>query len=106
MNNLKLKKWEHRDLNELFDIAVIDFVLPNDAKLAIDTVLDHKGWCFQIFQRGVQSNFDIVEFCKGKGVTREVKNGRFQSDQTFDFNSNPDDVAEHVKTILETLTTT
>lgn len=104
VNTLKLKKWEHRDLNELFDIAVIDIVLPNGAKLAIDTVIDHKGWHFEIFQRGFQTNFDMLEYCKDKGIAGEVKNDRFHSDQTFEFNRDPDDVAKHVKSLLEKLT--
>lgn len=104
VNNLKLKKWEHRDLNQLFDIAVIDVVLSNDAKLAIDAVLDHKGWRIEIFQRGIQPNFDVVAHCQSKGIAGEVKNGRFHSEQKFKFNSNPDSVAEHIKNILEKLT--
>lgn len=105
VNGVKLKKWECRDLNQLFDIAVIDIVLPEkDVKVAIDSVLDHKGWRFEIFTRGNPSDFNVIEYCILKGIAGEANGGRLHPIEVFEFNSKPEQIKEYVVSLLEQLT--
>lgn len=104
VNGIKLKLWEHRDLNQLFDIAVIDIVFENAVKLAIDSVIDHQGWRFEIFQRGSALGFNVAEFCKEKGIIGDLKDGRYRVTQTFPFNENLENVVEEIKNLLDVIT--
>lgn len=70
IEGISIVKFEWREQNQLYDIAVSEFVLNSGVKLVIDTKFDFSGWTFEIFQRG-----NLKELMLRIFIIREVFQG-------------------------------
>ncbi|WP_053367802.1 PD-(D/E)XK nuclease family protein [Bacillus sp. FJAT-27245] len=102
INEIKLTKWEYRDLNQLYDIAVTDLVLNGNVKIALDVIIDHNGWRIEIIQRG--NGVDLKEFCSNKGIYGGMEGNKLAVHSSLPFNENPTNISEKAYELLDALT--
>lgn len=104
INGLEAKRWAWRDLNALYDIAVTDLVLVNGAKIAIDSIISHKGWSFEIYQRAGQPVLNLAEFCKEQGLHGQLTTtSRFRLAETLSYSATPSEVALKISEIAHSI---
>ncbi|MFN0156956.1 MAG: PD-(D/E)XK nuclease family protein [Bacteroidota bacterium] len=105
INSLDAKRWDWRNLNELYDVAVTDLVLPSGARIAINAILSHQGWAFEIYQRSSQPILDIDSFSRQRGLRGQLTpTSRFQVGETLPYSATPSDVALKISEIAEMIT--
>jgi ribosomal protein L31 len=108
VNGVKVKKWATRNINELYDIAVVDIELVNNVRIAIDSVIDHNGWRHEVFQRerGYNSDsFNLEQYCNERNIKVESINGRKHIlSEKHPFNTGKQEIANKINSLLDRLT--
>jgi hypothetical protein len=97
-------KFEWREQNQLYDIAVTEFVLKNGVKLVIDAKLDYSGWTVEIFQRGNIKEFNLEDYCLKRSVPGEKIGERYKWVEGFPFDEEIPNVANQIEMIIRLLT--
>lgn len=105
IKNNGIKLWAYRELQNLFDTAVTDLHLDNNIQVAIDSVVDYKGWRFEIFLRKNDNpDFSIEKYCKAKGLDGYMKNNRFVLNKTRPIETKSNEIANIIVDIIKKIT--
>jgi hypothetical protein len=97
-------QFEWREQNQLYDIAVTEFVLENGVKLVIDAKLDYLGWAFEIFQRGNMKEFNVEDYCFKRSVPGEKIGERYKWVEGFPFEEEIPNIANRIEVLIRLLT--
>lgn len=101
---ISISKFEWREQNQLFDLAVSEFVLNNGVKLVIDSKLDYSGWTFEIFQRGNIKDFDVEDYCQKRNISGMKIGERYKWVEISPFNEEIPNVANKIEILIRLLT--
>jgi PD-(D/E)XK nuclease superfamily len=99
-----ITQFEWREQNQLFDIAVSEFVLNNGVRLVIDSKLDYSGWTFEIFQRGNIKDFDVEDYCQKRSISGIRIGERYKWVEEFPFDEEIPNVANKIEILIRLLT--
>ncbi|WP_223592423.1 hypothetical protein [Neobacillus bataviensis] len=104
IEGISIIKFEWREPNQLFDIAVSEFVLNNGVKLVIDSKFDYSGWTFEIFQRGNIRDFDVEDYCHKRSISGVKIVERYKWVESFPFDEEIPKVADKITELIRLLT--
>lgn len=104
IEGISISKFEWREQNQLFDIAVSEFVLNNGVKLVIDSKLDYSGWIFEIFQRGNLKEFDVEDYCHKRSISGVKTGERYKWVEVSPFDEEIQNVANQIEILIRLLT--
>lgn len=79
-----------------------DLEFPDGVKVAIDAVIDSKGWKFEIFPRRQADLMNVRDILKEKKITFE-ENERFHYTTTFDFEAPQEEVSRELLSLITIL---
>ncbi|MGL4205107.1 MAG: PD-(D/E)XK nuclease family protein [Aeromonadaceae bacterium] len=100
VNDTRLKQWEWRKGQEIYDVAVSDIQHP-EGKITVHSELFLDGWKFSVFTR---ENWypikKLSDICIDLDMDGNVENGRFKLNKSFDFSVEEQTVSEFSSRII------